>query len=230
VTFFLTLKHQRHIRHTVSFMYVRMDSSLYPFHCAMCTINCVNLQTVESSIHLLYAYVTVFLIFCSVVCVGTGTSQMLPGSGTKSENKLWVFIDIPGSTSYNRHPDSTRVYILLVKKVEVKWSRYRTGVAQRVDRGIALLFHDRGTRRGWVISSTPRPHFIPGKDPVPILQEAGWAPGPVWTGEKYIILVFNNLILICVLPGRMFMVKLCAKWSSHASVMTVRPYRNASAK
>jgi len=23
-----------------------------------------------------------------------------------------------------------------------------------------------------------------GKDPVPILQEAGWAPGPVWTGGK----------------------------------------------
>jgi len=51
-------------------------------------------------------------------------------------------------------------------------------------RGIALLFHDRGTRRGWVVSSTPRPHFTPGKDPVPILQEAGWAPGPVWTGGK----------------------------------------------
>jgi len=24
----------------------------------------------------------------------------------------------------------------------------------------------------------------PGKDPVPILQEAGWAPGLVWTGRK----------------------------------------------
>ena len=24
----------------------------------------------------------------------------------------------------------------------------------------------------------------PGNDPVPILQEAGWAPGPVWTGRK----------------------------------------------
>jgi len=24
----------------------------------------------------------------------------------------------------------------------------------------------------------------PGKDPVPILQEAGWALGPVWTGRK----------------------------------------------
>jgi len=57
-------------------------------------------------------------------------------------------------------------------------------VAQRVGRGIALLFHDRGTRSGWVGSSTPRPHFTPRKDPVPILQEAGWAPGPVWTGGK----------------------------------------------
>jgi len=55
-------------------------------------------------------------------------------------------------------------------------------VAQREGRGIALLFHDRGTRRGWVVSSTPWPHFTPGKDPVPVLQQAGWAPGLVWTG------------------------------------------------
>ena len=53
-----------------------------------------------------------------------------------------------------------------------------------VGRGIALLFHDRGTRRGWVVSSTPRPHFSPGKDPVPILEGGEWAPGPVWTGGK----------------------------------------------
>jgi len=32
-------------------------------------------------------------------------------------------------------------------KVKVKRSHYRPGVAQRVGRGIALLFHDRGTRR-----------------------------------------------------------------------------------
>ena len=37
---------------------------------------------------------------------------------------------------------------------------------------------------GW---STPRPgRFTPGKDPVPIVQEAGWAPGPVWTGAENI--------------------------------------------
>jgi len=72
-----------------------------------------------------------------------------------------------------------------VHKKKVKWSRYRPSVAQRVGRVIALLFHDRGgTRRGWVVSSMPRPHFTPRKDPVPILQEPGWAPGPVWTGVK----------------------------------------------
>jgi len=31
-------------------------------------------------------------------------------------------------------------------------------------------------------AARPRPHFTPGKDKVLILQEAGWAPGPVWTG------------------------------------------------
>jgi len=67
---------------------------------------------------------------------------------------------------------------------KVKFSRYRPGVAQRVGRGITLLFHDRGTRRGWVVNSTPRPHFTPGKNPIPILQEVGWAPGPVWKGGK----------------------------------------------
>jgi len=29
-----------------------------------------------------------------------------------------------------------------------------------------------------------QPHFIPGKDAVPILQEAGWAPRPVCRGGK----------------------------------------------
>ena len=76
-----------------------------------------------------------------------------------------------------------RMYICMYV-CKVKWSRYRPGVAQRVGRGIALLFHDRGTRRGRVVSSTPRPHFTPEKDWVPNLQEAGWAPGSAWTGGK----------------------------------------------
>ena len=35
-----------------------------------------------------------------------------------------------------------------------------------------------------MVSSTPQPHYTPGKDQVPILQEAVWAPGLVWVGGK----------------------------------------------
>jgi len=41
-----------------------------------------------------------------------------------------------------------------------------------------------GTRRTWGVSVTPRPLFTPGKDPVPIVQETGWARGPVWTDAE----------------------------------------------
>jgi hypothetical protein len=41
-----------------------------------------------------------------------------------------------------------------------------------------------GTRRGWGVSVTPRPLFTPLKYPVPIVQEAGWAPEPIWRSAK----------------------------------------------
>jgi hypothetical protein len=59
-------------------------------------------------------------------------------------------------------------------------------VAQRnkaVGRGIAVLFLDLGARRGGLSASSPG-RFTPRKDPVPIVQEAGWASGPVWTCAK----------------------------------------------
>jgi len=42
-----------------------------------------------------------------------------------------------------------------IKKVKVKWSCYRPGVAQTVGRSIALLFHDSGTRRGELSAVRP---------------------------------------------------------------------------
>jgi hypothetical protein len=41
-----------------------------------------------------------------------------------------------------------------------------------------------GTKRGWGVSDTHRPLFTPEKDPAPIVQETGWAPGLVWTGAE----------------------------------------------
>ena len=50
-------------------------------------------------------------------------------------------------------------------------------------RGIVLLFLDHGTRRGaWLASHPDR--FLPREDPVLIVQEAGWALGPVWTDAE----------------------------------------------
>jgi len=101
--------------------------------------------------------------------VGRGIALLFLDLGTR---RGWVVSVTPRP---HLTPGKDTVPIVQVK-VKVKWSLYKPGVVQRVGRGIALLFHDLGTRRRWVVSSTPRPHFTPGKDPVPILQEAGCAP------------------------------------------------------
>jgi hypothetical protein len=36
----------------------------------------------------------------------------------------------------------------------------------------------------WVLKATPRTLFSRERDPVNIVQEAGWAPRPVWTGAE----------------------------------------------
>jgi hypothetical protein len=54
--------------------------------------------------------------------------------------------------------------------------------------GVQLnCFFNLGARwSGW---STPRPRrFTQGRDRVPIVQEAGWAQGPVWTGAENLAL------------------------------------------
>ena len=84
-----------------------------------------------------------------------------------------------------RHYSKIKVKVTLVQAL-----RLCTGpTAYTGSRGIALPFQDHGTRRGWGVSVTPLPLFTPGKDLVPIVQEAGWAPWPVWTGaEKFHLL------------------------------------------
>jgi hypothetical protein len=48
-------------------------------------------------------------------------------------------------------------------------------------------FMTNSARRGWWVSGKARPLFTPRKDPIPIVQEAGWAPGPVWTGAENLV-------------------------------------------
>jgi hypothetical protein len=54
-----------------------------------------------------------------------------------------------------------------------------------VSGGIANLFLNRGTRGGGGGGQHHAPAaFTPGKDPVPIVQETGRAPEPVWIGAE----------------------------------------------
>jgi len=93
-----------------------------------------------------------------------------------------VFFEILRSTHWT--------WCLFEKKSKVKCTlvqalRLCTGrTARRGSRGIALLFLDHGPRREWGVSVTPWPLFTPGKDPIPIIKEAWWAPGSVWTGAE----------------------------------------------
>jgi hypothetical protein len=71
-----------------------------------------------------------------------------------------------------------------IKKNYVGFTLSQATTAHRESRGIALLYFNLGTRSGLGVSVTLRPHLTPGKEPVPIIQEAGWASGPVWTSVE----------------------------------------------
>ena len=87
-----------------------------------------------------------------------------------------------------------------VKCTLVQALRLCTGrTAHRGSRGILYSFTTNGTKRGWGVRVTPRPLFTTGKDPVPIVQEAGWAPGPVSTGaEKSACVCVCVCVCLCV--------------------------------
>jgi len=95
--------------------------------------------------------------------------------------RVWPFL----CTDVVLNTPRTMQYLIKVKCTLVQALRLCTcRRAHRGSRGIALLFLDHGTRRGWGVSVTPRQLFPPGKDTVPIVQKAGWDPGPVWTGAE----------------------------------------------
>jgi hypothetical protein len=48
----------------------------------------------------------------------------------------------------------------------------------------APLILNFGARLWWVVNAAPQPHYPRERVPVPIVQEAGWALGPVWTSKE----------------------------------------------
>jgi hypothetical protein len=74
----------------------------------------------------------------------------------------------------------TFVYLKKVKCNLVQALRFCTGhTAHTGSRGVALPFHDHGTRRGWGVSIMPQPLFTPGNN-----RYLGGLQGLVWTGVE----------------------------------------------
>jgi len=72
--------------------------------------------------------------------------------------------------------------ILIYASRKAAFSLEQATKAQKGRRGIALLFPNLGNRwGGWSTPHTDR--FTPRNDPVPTVQEAGWASGSIWVGE-----------------------------------------------
>ena len=98
--------------------------------------------------------------------------------GLRANSKFAPKFDIALYAFHADFPGKVKVKCTLVQALRLCTGR----TAYRRSRGIALPFHDHGTRKRLGVSVAPRPLLTPGKEQVPIVQEAGWAPGPVWTG------------------------------------------------
>jgi len=79
-----------------------------------------------------------------------------------------------------------REYFSIIRKVEVKCSRYKPSVAQRVGRGIALLFHDRGTRRVERSAARPGRTLPPRKIRYPFYRRLGGPQGRSGRAENLV--------------------------------------------
>jgi len=49
---------------------------------------------------------------------------------------------------------------------------------------------------GWVVNATPRPLYPLTRDPVPIIEKARWALGPVWTGAENIASYRDSILVL----------------------------------
>jgi hypothetical protein len=96
-------------------------------------------------------------------------------------------IHLPAALSFSHNPRIHLIQGLIITSIVIigRFSPFLQATkALRESRGIALLCFQTSALEGGEGSASLPGRFTPGKGPVPIVQEAGWAPGPVWTGAE----------------------------------------------
>ena len=101
-------------------------------------------------------------------------------------------ICVPRMWKYKISNQITHNCINFSKKVKVKLSHYTPSVVQRVGRGLVIVFHACGTRSGWVVSSTPWPHFTSGKTRYPFYRRLGGPQGRSGRAENLVPTGFRS--------------------------------------
>ena len=150
-----TRRQKWHIRHIALLRYTNFSTSL-------------NVRAFMLPPRCRYDICSSELLCCVYWCLVTdvsGESTCPVLRGQACHEYCWIdcltFEDETDTLSWNVDKWLTMylcIYIYIIK-VKVKWSRYRPGVARKVGRGIALLFHDRGTRRGEWTAARPGPLY-----------------------------------------------------------------------
>jgi hypothetical protein len=77
-------------------------------------------------------------------------------------------------------------------KVKVKFTLEQAMKARSGSRGIAILFN-LSAGKGGVVNAMPRMLYPYEKDPIPIVQEAGWAPWTVRMGAENLTAQWNSI-------------------------------------
>jgi hypothetical protein len=102
---------------------------------------------------------------------GPTSSYTSAGNASFTDNKLCLL------TVFMLHTVAT---VKVKVKVKVTFTLEQAMKTQRGSIRVALFFFNLGARCGWGGWSTPRTdRCTPGRDTVPIVQEAVWGPGPV---------------------------------------------------
>ena len=142
-------------------------------------IKCVVLLgIVRFSVYMaVYVRITVFL------CVPVCSRDVLP---------VWSGLKISHNVGCIAFPQNIPAYAPNYTAVKVKLTLEKTTKVQReVEVKLCCFFNLGRTWFGW---SKPRLGRFSSweRDPTPVIQEAGWAPGPLWTGvEKSPLLGFD---------------------------------------
>lgn len=70
--------------------------------------------------------------------------------------------------------------------------------AQTLSRAIALLFFNLSVRCGCVVNVMPRSLYPRDRDPVPIVQQVGWALGSVWAYSEDLAVSADGQALLII--------------------------------